>query len=193
MQDRKTKPDGFHIRRAERKDAALILKYIRELAEFENELDQVYATVSRLEENMFDKHGAEALIGEYEGKSIGFAFFHTSFSTFLAKPSIHLVDLYIEPEMRGRGFGRAMLAELAKITKEWGADRLEWWVHDWNTEAIGHYEKWAARQVDFIRVYRMTGEALTDFADSAPNFLQSDTDSGSSELFEVLRQFENHG
>jgi len=156
---------GFIIRRAEKKDAPLILRYIRELADFENELDQVSATVSLLEDNMFDKNGAEALIGEYDEKSVGFAFFHESFSTFLAKPSLHLVDLYIEPDMRGRGFGNAMLSALAKIAIKRGCARFEWWVHDWNEAAIGHYENWGAKQVDYIRIYRMTGQALVDFAE----------------------------
>jgi len=155
---------GFTIRMAEKKDAPLILRYIRELADFESELDQVSATVALLEENMFDKHGAEALIGEYNGNSVGFAFFHTSFSTFLAKSNIHLVDLYIEPAMRGKGFGRAMLSMLAKIAKDRGCERLEWWVHDWNDAAIRYYEEWGAKQVDFIRVYRMTDQNLIDFA-----------------------------
>ena len=157
----------FRIRAAEKKDAALLLKYIKDLASFENELDQVSATVQLLEENMFDKRGAEALIGEYNGVSVGFAFFHASFSTFLAKPSMHLVDLYIEPDMRGKGFGKAILSALAKLSKERGCGRLEWWVHDWNKNAIEHYKKWGAKQVDFIRVYRMTDQALNDFAKTA--------------------------
>ena len=162
----KTDINGFSIRKAEKKDAELILKYIKDLASFENELDQVSATVPLLEKNMFDKYGAEAIIGEYNGCSVGFALFHVSFSTYLAKQSMHLVDLYVEPDMRGKGFGRAMLSALAKLAIERGCGRLEWWVHDWNEAAIRHYEKWGAKKVDFIRVYRMTGKALVDFAET---------------------------
>lgn len=100
------KIDNFTIRLAHKEDAALIVKYIRDLATYENELDQVSVTPEILEEYMFDEEGAEALIGEYEGKPIGFAFFHSSFSTFLGKPGIALVDLYIEPHARGNGFGK---------------------------------------------------------------------------------------
>ena len=165
MKNTKHEIAGFSIRMAERKDAALILRYIKDLASFENELDQVHATVPLLEENMFDKGGAEALIGEYNNESVGFAFFTTTFSTFLAKPTLFLIDLYVEPAMRGQGFGRAMLSKLASIAEERGCDRMEWWVHDWNEDAIKHYENWGAKQVDFIRVFRMTGQALTDFAE----------------------------
>lgn len=156
-------PD-FKIRYAEKKDATLIIKYIRDLASYENELDEVSNTPETLEKYMFDQGGAEALIGEYKGAPVGFAFFHNSFSTFLGKPGIALVDLYIEPEMRGNGFGKAMLSRLSSITKERKCGRLEWWVHDWNESAAERYRKWGAQLVKDIRVYRMDGEILDAFA-----------------------------
>lgn len=155
---------GFKIRFAEKKDADLIVKYIRDLASYENELDQVAVTRDILEKYMFDQCGAEAIIGEYKGEPVGFAFFHNSFSTFLGKPGIALVDLYIEPHARGNGFGKVMLSYLANIAKERNCDRLEWWCHDWNTDAIERYINWGASMVKDIRVYRMDGENLDDFS-----------------------------
>lgn len=152
---------GFQIRFAERRDAALIVKFIRDLAAYENELDQVTVTAEVLERNMFDENGAQAIIGEYEGNPVGFALFHQSFSTFLGQKGIALVDLYIEPEMRSRGFGKSMLAFLAALTIERNCGRLEWWCHDWNAPAIALYKKWGAFPIDNIRVYRLCGDALS--------------------------------
>ncbi|HYE67628.1 MAG TPA: GNAT family N-acetyltransferase [Anaerovoracaceae bacterium] len=154
---------GFLIRPAERKDAALIAKYIRELATFENELDQVTVTAENLETNMFEQNGAQAIIGELHGTPVGFAFFHQSFSTFLGKKGITLVDLYIEPEVRNRGFGKSMMAYLAALAREQDCGRLEWWCHDWNAPAIALYKKWGAFPIDNIRVYRLCGTALSQF------------------------------
>lgn len=156
-------PAGFQIRPAERTDAALIVKYIRDLASFEDELDQVTVTAEDLEENMFDLHGAGAIIGEFQGSPVGFALFHQSFSTFLGKKGIALVDLYIAPEMRNRGFGRAMMAHLAELAREQDCGRLEWWCHDWNAPAIALYKKWGAFPIGNIRVYRLSGDALANF------------------------------
>lgn len=153
----------FLIRPAERKDAALIVKYIRDLAAFENELDQVTVTAEDLETNMFDQNGAQAIIGEFQGTPVGFAFFHQSFSTFLGKKGITLVDLYIEPEVRNRGFGKSMMAYLAALARDQGCGRLEWWCHDWNASAIALYKKWGAYPINNIRVYRLCGTALSQF------------------------------
>lgn len=156
-------PD-FTIRFAEKKDAPLVVKYIRDLASYEDELDDVSVTADVLEKYMFDQNGAECLLGEFHGKPIGFAFFHKSFSTFLGKPGIALVDLYIEPDMRGHGYGKAMLSFLASIAKERDCGRLEWWVHDWNESAAEHYRNWGAKMVKDIRVYRMDGSFLDEFS-----------------------------
>lgn len=153
---------GFRIRLAEKKDTSLIVKYIRDLASFEDELDQVTVTVEDLEVNMFDQHGAQAIIGEFQGLPVGFAFFHQSFSTFLGKKGIALVDLYIEPGMRNRGFGKAMMAHMAALATELDCGRLEWWCHDWNAPAIALYKNWGAFPIDNIRVYRLCGDALAN-------------------------------
>ncbi|WP_353093354.1 GNAT family N-acetyltransferase [Tissierella praeacuta] len=164
MQRAETKIPDFEIRFAEKKDSELIVKYIRDLASYEDELDQVTATPESLEKYMFDQHGAEALIGEYRGEPIGFAFFHNSFSTFLGKPGIALVDLYIEPKMRGNGFGKAILSYLAYVAKNRECHRLEWWCHDWNAIAIERYINWGANVVKDIKVYRMDEKTLNDFS-----------------------------
>lgn len=160
-----TKIEGFTIRFAERKDSHIIVKYIKDLATYENELDQVKATPDVLENSMFDRNGAEVLIGEYNGKPVGFALFFQSFSTFLAMPGINLVDLYIEPEMRGKGFGKSILSYLAKLTVERDCGRLEWWCHDWNAPAIKLYKKWGAFPLEEIRVYRLCEDKLVNFAE----------------------------
>ncbi len=152
------------IRHAIKSDAAVICKYIRDLAEYENELQFVHVTPERLEENMFDKCGAKALIAEIDGAPIGFALYHHSFSTFLGKSGIALVDLYIEPEHRNRGYGKAVLSSLAKIAVDEGCERLEWWVHDWNQDAARRYVSWGAQPIDNIRVYRLSEDRLKKFA-----------------------------
>lgn len=164
MESIETKTSGFKIRFAKKEDADLIVKYIRDLASYENELDQVTVTPDILKKYMFDQCGAEALIGEYKGEPVGFAFFHSSFSTFLGKPGIALVDLYIEPYARGNGFGKLMLSYLTHIARERNCDRLEWWCHDWNKIAIERYINWGASMVNHIRVYRMDGKKLDNFS-----------------------------
>lgn len=156
-------PD-FKIKFAEKKDSSLIVKYIRDLATYENELKDVYVTQEILEKYMFDRSGAEAIIGINKGNPVGFALFHNSFSTFLGKPGIALVDLYIEPSFRGNGFGKAMLSYLANLTIERDCGRLEWWCHDWNKSAIERYLNWGAEPVKDIRVYRLTNRVIFDFA-----------------------------
>jgi GNAT superfamily N-acetyltransferase len=151
---------GFAIKYATRKDTKDILHYIKELAEHENELDGVTATESTLADSLFRRKAATALLAEFEGKNVGFAIFHYSFSTFLGRPGINLVDLYIEPEMRNKGFGREMLAYLSSLTMKDDCGRLEWWVHDWNDDAKRFYKRIGAVEVDNIRIYRLTGEAL---------------------------------
>ena len=155
---------NFFIKYAEEKDSSLILKYIKDLATYENELDQVTATEDILRQSLFIDKDAEAIIGVYKSEAVGFALFHKSFSTFLGKPGINLVDLFIEPEMRGKGFGKAMLSYLADLTVERNFGRLEWWVHDWNEDAIKRYRGWGAFSIDNIRVYRLCEGNLHKFS-----------------------------
>ena len=143
----------------------LILSFIRELAEYERLSDEVVATEEALRAHLFgERPVAEVVIGEEGGTPAGFALFFHSFSTFLGRPGIYLEDLYVRPESRGRGVGRALLVHLARLAKERGCGRLEWSVLDWNEPAIGFYGRLGASPVDGWTVFRVTGEALEELA-----------------------------
>jgi GNAT superfamily N-acetyltransferase len=162
----KTNLDGFYIKYAEEADAPKILYYIKELAKFENELEYVKADEKTLHDSLFIRKAAEVIFGMYNDENIGFAVFHQNFSTFLGKPGINLVDLYIEPAMRDKGFGNEMLSYLAKLTIERNCGRLEWWVHDWNVEAKRFYNRIGSKEVEKIRVYRLAEKELMDYGES---------------------------
>ncbi len=157
--------ENFRIRFAEEKDTALILNFIRELADYENLLDEVVATEEVLKESLFDKKAAEVILGEYEGKPVGFALFFHNFSTFLGQAGIYLEDLFVKPEMRGKGIGKIMLSFLAKLAAERNCGRLEWWVLDWNEPSIKFYKKLGAIPMDEWTVYRVTGQNLKALAE----------------------------
>lgn len=163
--------ENFKLRYAERKDTALILWFIRELAIYEDELEQVTATEAVLEKSLFEQNGAEVIIAEYEGKPVGFALFHQNFSTFLGRIGLHLVDLYVIPEMRGKGFGKIILSYLANLTVERDLGRFEWWVHDWNDSAIRFYKKLGAFPLEELEIYRLCGAALNNFSQEYRNML----------------------
>lgn len=149
------------IRSAEARDVPAIAELIRGLARFEKLEHEVSMTEERLTKNLFGPHRfAETLLAEEAGIPVGFALFFHNFSTFLALPGIYLEDLFVVPEQRGRGIGRALLKHLARIAVERGCGRLEWSVLDWNRDAIGFYEGLGARANSDWTVYRLTGEAL---------------------------------
>ncbi len=151
----------LEIRTATEADVPLILSLIKELAEYERLSHEVSATEDVLRESLFgERQGAEALIGYYERAPAGFALFFHNFSTFLGRLGIYLEDLYVKPEFRGKGVGRAMLVYLAKLAKERNCGRLEWSVLDWNEPAIRLYRSIGAAPMDEWTVYRLTGEAL---------------------------------
>jgi GNAT superfamily N-acetyltransferase len=150
------------VRPGVRADVRVIAELIRGLAHYEKLEDQVTMTEERLAANLFGPHHyAETLIAEDEGTPVGFALFFHNFSTFLAQPGIYLEDLFVVPEHRGRGVGRALLKELARLAVERECGRLEWSVLDWNREAIGFYERLGARPNSEWTVYRLAGEALS--------------------------------
>lgn len=150
------------IRPAERADVPVIAGLIRGLASFEKLGAEVTMTEDRLAANLFGPHHyAETLIAEQDGAAVGFALFFHNFSTFLAQPGIYLEDLFVIPEQRGRGVGRALLKELARLALERGCGRLEWSVLDWNREAIAFYERLGAQPNSEWTIYRLTGEALS--------------------------------
>jgi GNAT superfamily N-acetyltransferase len=159
-----TKLDNFKIRFAEAGDVSLILEFIRGLADYEKMLDQVVATEEDLAESLFERKMAEVIIGEYENRPVAFALFFHNFSTFLGKPGLYLEDLYVKPEMRGKGIGRIMLSYLAKLALERKCGRLEWWCLDWNEPSIQFYKQLGAVPMDEWTVFRVHNEALVDLA-----------------------------
>lgn len=156
---------GLRIRPAAPEDAALILRFIRELAAYKGLLDEVTATEALLREWLFEKKKAEALIGELDGAPVGFALFFHNFSTFLGRPGLYLEDLYVRPEARGKGIGKAFFKRLASLALARGCGRLEWWCLDRNAPGIAFYRSLGAEAMDEWTVYRLTGETLRGLAD----------------------------
>ena len=152
------------FRRAEEKDAALILRFIRELAAYEKLDGQVVATEELLREWIFEKGKAEVLFPVEKGVEVGFALFFHNFSTFLGRAGLYLEDLYISPEYRGKGYGKATLQKLAQIAVERGCGRLEWSCLDWNKPSIAFYLTLGAVPMEECTVYRLTGDTLTQMA-----------------------------
>ncbi|MGI1659951.1 MAG: GNAT family N-acetyltransferase [Desulfitobacterium sp.] len=156
-------PD-LKLRLAEEYDVPLILKFIKKLAEYEELLHEVVATEEILKESLFERKMAEVIIGEYQEKPVAFALFFHNFSTFLGRPGIYLEDLYVQPEVRGKGIGRIILSFLAKLALERKCGRLEWWCLDWNKSSIGFYKRIGAVPMDDWTVYRVYDTALDQLA-----------------------------
>ena len=154
----------MEIRYAERKDTAIILNFIKDLAVYENMLDQVVATEELLGEWLFDKKAAEVIFAMEDGKEVGFALFFHNFSTFLGRAGIYLEDLFVLPEYRGKGYGKGLLRKLAQIALERGCGRLEWACLDWNKPSIDFYLSLGAQPMDEWTTYRLTGETLQQMA-----------------------------
>ena len=152
------------FRYAEEKDAAKILYFIKELAAYEKMLDEVIATEELLKEWIFVQKKAEVIFAIVDDKEIGFALFFHNFSTFLGRAGIYLEDLYVMPEYRGKGYGKALLKKLAQIAVERKCGRLEWWCLDWNQPSIDFYLSLGAEAMDEWTVYRIAGDKLTEFA-----------------------------
>ena len=157
--------DKLTFRNAERRDTALILRFIKELADYEKMLDEVVADEATLEEWLFDKQKAEVIFAVVDGSEIGFALFFHNFSTFLGRAGIYLEDLYVRPEYRGKGYGKAILKKLASIAVERGCGRLEWWCLDWNKPSIDFYLSLGAEPMSDWTVYRIAGDTLKQLAD----------------------------
>jgi GNAT superfamily N-acetyltransferase len=150
------------IRPGDASDVHVIAELIRGLARFERLEQEVTMTEELLAKNLFGAHRyAETLIAEEDGAPVGFALFFHSFSTFLAQPGIYLEDLFVVPEQRGRGVGRALFTELARLAVKRGCSRLEWVVLHWNRDAIGFYERLGAKPNSDWGGYRLAGEALS--------------------------------
>ena len=153
----------IQIRPATPADIPVVLRFVRELAVFEKLQHEVEADEGRLREGLFPADGgaaAECVLAFADGAPAGFALFFTNYSTFLGKPGIYLEDLYVPPEFRGSGIGRALLVHVARLAKARGCGRMEWTVLSWNRAAIEFYESLGAAVLPDWRVCRLTGEAL---------------------------------
>lgn len=158
----------LRIRMATIEDVPAILGFIEQLADYEQLRHEVLATDGMLRETLFGATpSAEVLIATLEGRAVGFALYFGTYSTFLARPGIHLEDLFVVPEARGAGVGRALLAELARIARDRGCGRLEWAVLTWNAPAIGFYRQLGAFPLDEWQTYRLDREGIRALAASA--------------------------
>ena len=144
------------FRMAEERDVPLILSFIRDLADYEQMLDQVVADPETLRRELFERHRAEVLFAVAEGREVGFALFFHNFSTFLGRAGLYLEDLFVRPECRGKGYGKAILCQLARIALERGCGRMEWWCLDWNRPSINFYKSLGAASMDEWTVFRLT-------------------------------------
>jgi len=155
---------NFNIRKATPVDTPIILHLITQLAIYEKLEHEVVTSVEELRENIFEKKHAEVIIAEENGKPVGFALYFYNFSTFLGKPGLYLEDLFVEPECRGKGYGKALLIALAKIAKEKNCGRMEWSVLDWNTPSIEFYKALGAKPMDEWTVFRLTKEGIDNLS-----------------------------
>jgi GNAT superfamily N-acetyltransferase len=154
----------FSIRPAVEADVKLILQFIKGLGEYEKLSHEVVATQEKLHKTLFVQKMAEVIIGEYDGRPVGFALFFHNYSTFLGQAGIYLEDLFVVPEMRGKGFGKTMLKYLAKLAVERDCGRLEWACLDWNEPSICFYKGLGAKPLDDWTIFRATGETLRELA-----------------------------
>ena len=146
-------------------DVATILAFIRDLAEYEGLPHEVSATEDSLRDTLFGSRPyAEAVFACVQNREVGFALFFHNYSTFLGKPGLYLEDLFVKPEFRGRGIGKAMMIYLAQVARERGCGRFEWWVLDWNEPSIEFYRRMGAVPMSEWTVMRVTGEALETLA-----------------------------
>ena len=161
--------EKLEIRSARPEDVPAIVSLIRALAAYEKLEDECHADEESLRTHLFGPHPRiEVIVAEVAGDIVGFALYFHNYSTFLTKPGIYLEDLFVKPEIRGAGIGRALLGRLAEIAVERGCGRLEWAVLDWNTPAIGFYERLGAKPMSDWTVFRVTGDALAKLGSGTP-------------------------
>jgi len=159
--------EHFNIRPATVDDVPIVLELIRALATYERAPNDVTATEEGLTEILFgNKRAAEVLLAMENEKAVGFAVFFHNFSTWLGRPGLYLEDLFVRPEDRGKGYGRALLVELARIARDRGCGRMEWAVLDWNEPAIQFYRKLGAKPMDEWTVFRLTRDGIERLAEA---------------------------
>ena len=160
--------ENFQIRPARVEDVPIILQLIRDLATYERAPDEVSATEEQLVDVLFGERPAAEVLLAFEGQSpVGFAVYFYNFSTWLGRPGLYLEDLFVKPEKRGKGYGRALLVELAKIARDRGCGRMEWAVLNWNEPAIKFYRALGAKPMDEWTVFRLTRDEIAKLADAA--------------------------
>lgn len=155
---------AFSIRKAVPDDAATIYDLIRKLAVYEKLEHEMVTSVEQLRDTIFEQGFAEVIIAEEDGKPVGFALYFFNFSTFVGKPGLYLEDVFVEPDCRGKGYGKKLLVELAKIAKERNCGRMEWSVLDWNTPSIEFYKSLDAKPMDEWTVFRLTQNEIDNLA-----------------------------
>jgi GNAT superfamily N-acetyltransferase len=159
--------ESFSIRPAQKSDVPAILQLIRDLAEYERAPNEAVATAENLEEALFgERPAAEVLLGEENGEPVCFALFFYNFSTWLGRRGLYLEDLFVRPDVRGKGYGRALLVRLAQIAREQGCGRMEWAVLDWNEPAIQFYRKLGARPNEEWTIFRLTRDGIASLAEA---------------------------
>ncbi|MGM0436438.1 MAG: N-acetyltransferase family protein [Bacillota bacterium] len=160
----KTTKENFTIRFATRKDVSLIMYFIKGIAKYEHMEDEIIATEASLESSLFDKNQAEVLIGEENGKPVGFALFFESYSTFKGRANLFLEDIFIDEPYRNKGYGRMLLSYLGELALKRDAKRLEWLCLDWNTPSIEFYRKMGAKPLDDWTIFRVSADNLKNLA-----------------------------
>jgi len=156
--------DHIILRSAKKRDTALILNFIRELAEYEHLSSLLEVDENKLRKYIFKEKIVEVIIAEYDNKPAGYALFFNNFSTFLGKPGIYIEDLFVKPEFRGKGLGKYLLSYLAKLVQERNYGRLEWACLNWNEPSIKFYKSQGAQSMDEWTVYRVSGKNLAMLA-----------------------------
>jgi GNAT superfamily N-acetyltransferase len=155
---------GVRIRRAERGDTALLLEFIRGIARYEKMEDEVIASADVLEREMFDEHRAEAVFAVVDGREVGFALYFFNFSTFIGHSGLYLEDLFVLPEHRGKGYGKALLMHLVGMARERHCGRMEWTCLNWNKPSIDFYLSLGAVPMNEWTVYRLDSAAMERLA-----------------------------
>ena len=171
------RPENFEIRPARVEDVPVILQLIRALATYERAPQEVTATEEQLTKVLFgERPVAEVLLAFEDESPVGFAVYFYNFSTWLGRPGLYLEDLFVKPEKRGKGYGRALLVELAKIARDRGCGRMEWAVLNWNEPAIKFYQTLGAKPMNEWTVFRLTRDEIAKLADAADTAATTDSD-----------------